>query len=582
MSQQRASEQTTDWAYLKRLLGYMKGESRLMALIMVCLVGYGFAQAYAPTLIAKAVDDNITTNDYTGLLYTLMILFGVYILMLFSFRYQLIFLGTIGQRVLLKMRSDIFEKMQGLPIQFYHDNEPGDLMSRLINDTSNVGTLFSQSIAQTVGSLVGLIAILIAMFLLDWRMALSTFSVIPIMIWLTFYFSKKSRIAFQKSTKSMGTLSSNIEEDLRLIRESQSFAREALTVEHFQDTNAHNRDANIEAIRITAAFSPSINVLSTFAQVIVIAFGAYLVFIGLTTVGVVVAFLAYAQRFYRPIQMLSSFYTQLQSTLASAERIFAVIDSQPENKGGTASVAKNNIKGKIEFENVYFGYDEREHVLKGISFTAEPGQSVAFIGATGVGKSTCINLIPRYYDVDRGAIKLDGKNIQEIPLQDLRGLIAEVPQSSYLFSETIAGNISYGDPDPDMQRIIEVAKNAQAYDFIQALPDQFDTLVGADGTHLSQGQQQLICIARALYADPRILLLDEATSNIDSQTEIKVQQAIERVLKGRTSFVIAHRLSTIRNADKIIVLDKNGILQEGDHTSLMEVDGYYKKMIEAG
>ncbi len=581
MSQLQASDNISDWAYLKRLLSYLKGEGSLLSLTILCLVGYGFAQAYAPTLIAKAVDENITQKDYAGLSWTMMLLFGIYILLLFSFRYQFILLGQIGQRVLVKLRSDIFEKMQKLPLQFYHDNEPGDLMSRLINDSSNVGTLFSQSIAQTVGSVVGLLAIVIAMFLLDWRMALSTFSVIPIMIWLTFYFSKRSRIAFQKSTKSMGTLSSNIEEDLRLVRESQSFAREALTMEQFEQNNSYNRDANIEAIRITAAFAPSIDVLSTVAQVIVIVFGAYLVFIDLTTVGIVVAFLAYAQRFYRPIQMLSSFYTQLQSTLASAERIFDVIDAEAENQGAGLAVDPSEVKGKVTFDNVYFSYDDRAHVLNGISFEAKPGQSIAFIGETGVGKSTCLNLIPRFYDVDKGAIKIDGKNIKDFSLEKLRSLIAEVPQSSYLFTDTIANNISFGDPNPDMEKVKQAAQMAQALGFIEALPNQFEEQIGADGIHLSQGQQQLICIARALYSDPRILLLDEATSNIDSQTEAKVQHAIDRVLKGRTSFVIAHRLSTIRNVDKIIVLGKEGILEQGSHEELIHKAGYYKRMMDA-
>lgn len=570
-----------DWTYIKRLLAYLKGEEKYLVYTAICLIGYGFAQAYAPALIAKIVDEHITQKDLNGLKETITWLLAVYILLLVTFRFQLILLGSLGQRVLLKLRLSIFEKMQRLSLGFYYDNEPGDLMSRLINDTSNVGQLFSQSIAQTFGSVVSLIAVIIGMFILDWRLALSTFAVIPIMVYLTFYFSKRSRKAFQKSTKALGDLSANVEEDLRMIRESQSFAREQVAISEFDQINANNRDANIEAIRITAAFSPSIDVLSTLALVIVISFGGYLAYHGLTTVGIVVAFLTYAQRFYRPIQMLSTFYTQLQSTLASAERIYHIIDSEPEKQNPEIESAIDNVKGAVAFDHVYFGYDENKMVLKNISFNVKPGQSTAFIGETGVGKSTTINLIPRYYQVQEGQVLIDDINVNNITLNTLRSQIAEVPQSSFLFTDTIANNISFGQAQPDIERIINAAKSAQAHEFITSLEQGYDTVIGGQGAHLSAGQRQLICIARALYADPQILLLDEATSNIDSQTEERLQHAVNEVLKGRTSFVIAHRLSTIRNVDQIIVLGQEGVLQQGSHDELMQEEGYYQQAIQS-
>ncbi len=570
-----------DWTYIKRLLAYLKGEEKYLVYTAICLIGYGFAQAYAPALIAKIVDEHITQKDLNGLKETITWLLAVYILLLVTFRFQLILLGSLGQRVLLKLRLSIFEKMQRLSLGFYYDNEPGDLMSRLINDTSNVGQLFSQSIAQTFGSVVSLIAVIIGMFILDWRLALSTFAVIPIMVYLTFYFSKRSRKAFQKSTKALGDLSANVEEDLRMIRESQSFAREQVAISEFDQINANNRDANIEAIRITAAFSPSIDVLSTLALVIVISFGGYLAYHGLTTVGIVVAFLTYAQRFYRPIQMLSTFYTQLQSTLASAERIYHIIDSEPEKQNPEIESAIDNVKGAVAFDHVYFGYDKNKMVLKNISFNVKPGQSTAFIGETGVGKSTTINLIPRYYQVQEGQVLIDDINVNNITLNTLRSQIAEVPQSSFLFTDTIANNISFGQAQPDIEKIINAAKSAQAHEFITSLEQGYDTVIGGQGAHLSAGQRQLICIARALYADPQILLLDEATSNIDSQTEERLQHAVNEVLKGRTSFVIAHRLSTIRNVDQIIVLGQEGVLQQGSHDELMQEEGYYQQAIQS-
>ncbi len=574
------TKSTSDFQIIKRLLAYLKGENKLLSLTIICLIIFGIAAAYAPSLLAKAFDQNISQGDYKGLTYTMLMLLGVYIVSLVTFKQQLIWLGTLGQKILVKLRLDIFANMQQLPLSFYHNNEPGDLMSRLINDTNSVGTLFQQSIAQTLGSIISLVAILIAMFLMDWRLATATCSVIPLMVWLSIYFSKKSRKAFAKSRKSLGDLSSNLEENLRMIRESQAFVRQGINVADFEVGNAYNRDANIEAIKITAVFSPSIDILSTLAQIAVVGVGGYLAYKNLTSVGVVVAFLAYSQRFYRPIQMLSTFYNQLQDTLASAERIFAIVDAPIEDQHKNAEITLQNIKGNVSFKNVTFGYDANTSVLKNISFEANAGETIALIGETGVGKSTTINLIPRYYEAQKGSVTIDGIDVKKIQLSSLRKPIAEVPQSAFLFSESIANNISYGDSKPNLNRIIEAAKLAQVHNFISQLPNGYKTIYGADGAQFSLGQKQLLCIARAIYANPSILLLDEATSSIDTQTETLVQTAITKVLKGRTAFVIAHRLNTIKNADKIIVLGKEGIIEQGNHKTLLQHNGYYKKMLE--
>ncbi len=573
------AEPKNDWRTLSRLFSYLQGEQTLLFLVLICVVIYGVTTALGPAVIAIALDENIIAGDREGLQSNMIKLAGIYLLGYLTFRQQLIWLGTLGQRILVKLRSDIFEKMQGLSLGFYSQNEAGDLMSRLINDSSTIGNLFQQSITQTFGSVVSLISVLVVMFALDWRLSLATCSVIPFMLYLSIYFARKSRKAFEKTRKSMGELSSTIEENLRMVRESQSFVRQALNIEEFQETNAVNRDANVEAVRITAAFSPTIDLLSTLATVIVISYGGYLAFNGMVTIGVVVAFLSYSQRFFRPISMMASFYTQLQSTLAASDRVFEIIDS-PKEEQGTREIVLDDITGEVTFDHVWFGYYADQPVLKDFTVHASPGETVAFIGETGVGKSTAMTLIPRYYSAQEGVVSVDGHDVKKIELENLRSFIGEVPQTSFLFSYTIAQNIAFGVEDPDMDRVIQAAELAQADGFIRKLPQGYDTPYGADGTKLSQGQRQLICIARAIYADPRILLLDEATSNIDNQTERHLQEAVNRVLKDRTSFVIAHRLSTIKNADQIIVLGKDGIIERGDHESLLNEGGYYARMIE--
>ncbi len=573
-------QKPNDWKTLKRLFAYFKGEERNILWAVISLVFYAVASAIGPAIIAKIFDQNITTSDLQGLNISALQLLGVYLASLLMMRLQLKYLGKLGQRILFKIRNSIFSTMQRLPLDFYYKNESGDLMSRLLNDTDSLSSLFSQSIIQTLSSVLGLIAIVIAMFSMNVKLSLVACAILPVMVWLSLYFARKSRKAFAKSRVTLGNLSSNIEENLRLVRESQAFARQAINIHNFELGNSENRDAQVEAVKITALFAPTIDILSTLAMIAVISYGSYLAFHGEVTIGLVVAFLVYSQRFYRPIQMLASFYTQLQSTLAAADRVFEVLDQKSEETDTDQALHMPRITGKVSFDNVFFGYDKENQVLKGISFTAQPGENVALIGETGVGKSTSINLIPRYYKVDQGQLRIDDVDVDDVSLHSLRTQIAEVPQSSFLFSLSIAENISYGDPNPDMDRIKNAAEIAQCKGFIEELEHGYDSILGAEGVRISQGQRQLLCIARAVYSDPRILLLDEATSSIDTQTEKDVQKAIQSILKGRTSFIIAHRLSTISQVDTIITLGPDGILEKGSPEQLRETGGYYAKMLQ--
>ncbi len=579
MSQRQEKKQRSDFGILRRLLSYLSGEGPLLILVLIVLIAYAVGTALGPTLIARALDKHIVLGDRAGLSQTMLLLLSTYIIANLAFSIQLRLIGRLAQRVLLKLRSDIFKHMQRLSLSYYHNHETGDLMSRLINDTATIGTLFSQSLTQSLGSIFGLIAVLIAMFLLDWRLALATCAVLPFMILLTFYFSKRSRDAYRLARKALGQLSADLEQDLSMVRESQAFARTALNVAHFEEDNAENRDANIQAARITASFSPTIDVLSTGARVLVVGFGGYLAFNGQTTVGVVVAFLSYSQQFFRPVQMLANLYTQLQATFAASERVFDLLDTEvgiqdAPNVGDLATIV-----GSVHFENIEFGYVEDKLILEDFSLDVKAGETIAFVGETGAGKSTALNLIGRFYDVNAGTVLIDGVDIRDVSIFSLRQQIGEVPQSSFLFNDSILNNIRYGKPEASLDEVMSAAKAARAHQFISELPEGYDSLYGGDGVSVSQGQRQLLCIARAILADPRLLLLDEATSNIDTRTELLVQEAIDELLEGRTAFVVAHRLSTIRHADTIVVIGNGGIIEQGNHDALMAQSGYYANLI---
>ena len=571
---------SSDWQTIRRLLRYLDGQGRILTGVFIALIFFTLGQAYGPTLIGRAIDEFITIGDRAGLARTMLLLFAVYVVSWLGFVAQIRLMGILAQRVLKRLRGDIFGHLQKLSLSYFHDHEAGDLMSRLINDTDAIGTLFSQSLVQSLGSFFSLFAVLFAMFALNVQLALVTFLILPVMILVTIYFSRRSRVAYRRTREALGQLSADLEEELSLVRESQSFARTALDVAEFEVDNAANRDANVYAASITAAFSPTIDVLSTLATVLVAGFGGYLaITTDVVTVGIVVAFLAYAQQFFRPVQMMAQLYTQLQSTLAASDRVFELLDTAPTITNQPGATDLPPAEGLVEFENVAFSYVEGKRILDGLTLTAQPGETIALVGETGAGKSTVVNLIGRFYDVDAGVVKVDGYDVRDVTVNSLRQQLGEVPQSSFLFPGTIAENIRYGRPEARDNEVKAAAKAARAHEFVAQLPDGYETQLGGSGANVSQGQRQLLCIARAILADPRLLLLDEATSNIDTRTERLVQEAIDELLEGRTAFVIAHRLSTIRHADKIVVVGDGGIIEEGSHDQLMAAAGAYAKLV---
>ncbi len=561
----------------RRLVGELAPyRPQLLAILLFIVVG-ALAQAAGPWLISRAIDDDIAVRHPNpgGLALNMVVLFMVYIVGVVATRGQISRIGATGQRVLAGLRARLFDSFQHLPLGYFDTHPAGDLMSRVLNDVDTINQLLSQGLTQLLGSLFSLVGIIIAMLFLSVPLALASYVIIPVMIAVTVFFAQRSRRAFRRTRQTVGDVTADIQEEIVGVREAQAFNRTAANIARFRQRNQANRDANVSAVAITSAFSPTIDVLSTLATAIVIGFGGYLVYSNQIKVGVLAAFLIYVQQFFRPIQLISQVYTQLQSSLAGGERIYSILDEprEPADPPGTPAIGP--IRGDIHFDHVEFAYTSGRNVLHDVDFGIEAGQTVALVGPTGVGKTTTANLIPRFYDVSGGSVLVDGHDVRDVTRTSLRRQIGIVIQEPFLFSGTIADNIGYGREGATREQIEAAARAVDAHGFITQLPDGYDTVLGEGGGSLSQGQRQLLSFARAVLADPRILILDEATSNIDTRTEATIQRALKTLLAGRTSVVIAHRLSTIEGADLILVVQDGRIAERGTHQSLLAQGGLY-------
>jgi ATP-binding cassette subfamily B multidrug efflux pump len=563
---------------LMRILSYLKPYQLSVFLVSILILISTLLTLAGPLLIGLAVDRFIIPGDLNGLMRLSIGLLAVYILASLTSGAYGWMMVNIAQKFIKDLRSHLFSHIETLSMSFYDAHESGDLMSRVTNDTEAINRVLSNGLIQLVSSLLQLIGIIIAMFVLSWQLALGSLLVLPLIMFITGAIASRSRVAFRDVQRSLGALNAFAEENISGVRVVQAFAREAETIEEFEAINQQNREAGIQAEKITALLNPLITVMSTVAIAVIAGLGGWLTVEGIVTVGVIVAFLAYMQQFFHPLRSLAQLYNQLQSGLAGAERIFHVMDTAPVVCDKEDALDLDHIRGQVEFDHVTFAYEQGKPVVLDVSFTANPGQTIALVGPTGAGKTTLINLLSRFYDVDAGAIRIDGIDIRDIRQSTLRRQLGIVLQDTFLFSGTVMENIRYGKLGATDEEVRNAALLANADQFICRLQKGYQTEVSEQGSNFSEGQRQLIAIARAILADPAILILDEATSSVDTRTEIQIQEALLRLMEGRTAFVIAHRLSTIREADQVLVIHDRHIIERGTHDELLRQDGFYHNL----
>ncbi|MGE5223803.1 MAG: ABC transporter ATP-binding protein [Omnitrophica WOR_2 bacterium] len=523
------------------------------------------------------------TNDQrlSGLGGLILLIVGLYVLSSVLSGLMFYVMSWAGQHVIRTLRVKVFDRLHQLSLGYYAEHEVGDLMSRITNDMETITQAFSFALINVLGGSLLIVWIAYNMLHLSLAYALISLAVVPVMALATIWFSGQARKAFRKTRREMGSVNAELQESISAVREVQAFSREQENIQNFAVTNAANRDANVRAVAYTSALAPTLEALGYLALAIVAGAGGLALLRGQTlfgtviSLGLVITFLTYVQRFNQPIQQIAVLWTNIQNAIAGGERIFSLLDTEPAIQDAPGAMQMPEIEGRVEFANVSAEYKSGEPVLNGIDFTAEPGQTIAIVGPTGAGKTTMINLIPRFYDVTGGAVLIDGIDVRNVTAESLRRQIGIVLQDTFLFSTTVTENIRFGKPEATEEEVAAAAKLAYADSFIERLPEGYQTVLGERGSGLSQGQRQLLAIARAALSDPRILILDEATSSVDTRTERLIQKALEKLLKGRTSFVIAHRLSTIRNADLVLVIDNGHIVECGKHEELLAEKGFY-------
>ena len=566
-AQQAQASQSNCW--LETDPSELSGTQKIIA------TAYGAGGFPAPTR-GMTVDERIA-----GLTRMVAIVIILYVMISVLTGLTFFVMAWAGQHMLRSLRVEVFHHLHRLSLSYYSEHEAGDLMSRITNDTSVIEQTFSFALVQVFSGALLLVWVAYNMFKLSVPFALLSLAVTPFMILATIYFSDQARKAFRKTREQMGSVNAELQESIASVREVQAFNRAEENIENFKVTNAANRDANVRAVSFTAALAPTLEALSFVGLAIVTAVGGYFLLtnqamMGTTvSIGLVITFIAYVQRFNQPIAQIATLWTNIQSAIAGGERIFNLLDEEPAIQDKVEARPMPQITGTVAFDHVSHEYEDGVPVLQDVSFTAQPGQTFAIVGPTGAGKTTIINLLPRFYDVTGGSVRIDNIDVRDVTAESLRAQIGIVLQDTFLFSTTVMENIRFGRPEATDEEVFAAAKLAHADTFIERLPEKYQTVLGERGSGLSQGQRQLLSIARAALADPRILILDEATSSVDTRTERLIQKAFDKLLEGRTAFVIAHRLSTIRHADMILVLKDGQIVERGKHDELLDKQGVY-------
>ena len=560
---------------LKRLAIYLKPHTHALILVFVLVIVYTALGLVGPYLMGVAIDRYLKLKDISGLLRIVLIMFATYALSAGGQVAANTIMADVSQKMLQDLRRNLFEHLQKLSLSFFDQNPHGELMSRLTNDIDAINRAISQNVTQLMSSLISVVGILAVMFVLNVWLALASLITVPLMVLITGSIAGRTRSGFRSLQKDLGVMNGLIEESISGQRVVSAFRRTENTKLDFEQINEAVYRSSIQANTFAFLLMPLTGIMNHLNIAIIAGLGGILAVQGIVTVGTVAAFISYSQRFTEPLRSVANMYNTIQSALAGAERVFDILDKQPELVDQPDAMELKDIQGEVVFDHVNFGYLKDVPVLKDVSLHANPGQTFALVGPTGAGKTTIVNLLTRFYDIDSGRITIDGKDISQVKKADLRRQLGIVLQDTFLFTGTVMDNIRYGRLDASDAEVIEAAKLAEADHFIRHLPQGYDTELSERASNLSQGQRQLLAIARAILADPAILVLDEATSSVDTRTEVRIQKGLLRLMEGRTSFVIAHRLSTIREADQVLVIDKGKLIERGTHEELLDLQGFY-------
>jgi len=563
---------------LTRLALYLSPYKGALALVLGMVLVYILLGLLEPYLIGRAIDQYISTKQINGLAPLAITLLIAYI---FDNSLQAASTWTmahISQDALRSLRRDLFEHLQKLSVAFFDGHGAGELMSRLTNDIDAINQAVSQNVVSLIASVLSLVGIIIAMFVLNPYLAVSALIVVPIMFWFTNFIAKYTRKGFRDLQKELGVINAVMEESISGQRVVKAFRRSETAIERFRQSNEKVYKAGVYANTYALMLMPLTWVLGNFFIIVLVSLGGYLALKGLATVGMIATFIGYAQGFLQPLRQLANMYNSIQAALAGAERVFEIIDTDAEVDNASDSPLPVPIQGKVHFTDVAFGYLPDTPIIKNMTLQAKAGQTIALVGPTGAGKTTIINLLTRFYEINSGSISIDGKDIRDVSKDDLRKKLGIVLQDTFLFADTVMENIRYGRLDATDEECIQAAKLADADHFILQLPQGYHTKLSERASNLSQGQRQLLSIARAILANPSILILDEATSSVDTRTEARIQKSLLRLMEGRTSFVIAHRLSTIKDADNVIVINDGEIVEQGTHQQLLEAKGFFHKL----